>query len=148
MLEEGIVTESEQGSPQGATISPLLANASSDGWWSRRPGHQGAAFCRRDYESLKSKGIVFVRDPKDQPYGTVAVFAGGRVQRSLRQSMGPPSAEAIAIKYRWCRIDDGNLAIPGLDPGHHRAPANHSVDVGLAEGVAGQCPGLSSSCSE
>ena len=27
VLEEGIVTESEQGSPQGATISPLLANA-------------------------------------------------------------------------------------------------------------------------
>jgi RNA-directed DNA polymerase len=27
VLEEGIVTESEQGTPQGATISPLLANA-------------------------------------------------------------------------------------------------------------------------
>jgi RNA-directed DNA polymerase len=27
VLEDGIVTESEQGSPQGATISPLLANA-------------------------------------------------------------------------------------------------------------------------
>jgi predicted enzyme related to lactoylglutathione lyase len=28
----------------------------------------------RDYESMKSKGVVFVRDPKEQPYGTVAVF--------------------------------------------------------------------------
>src|SRR5258708_29393499 len=27
VLEEGIVTESEQGTPQGATISPLMANA-------------------------------------------------------------------------------------------------------------------------
>jgi len=27
VLEGGVVTESEQGSPQGATISPLLANA-------------------------------------------------------------------------------------------------------------------------
>lgn len=29
---------------------------------------------RRDYEAYKSRGIVFVRDPQDQPYGTVAVF--------------------------------------------------------------------------
>jgi uncharacterized glyoxalase superfamily protein PhnB len=28
----------------------------------------------RDYESMKSKGVVFVRDPKEQPYGIVAVF--------------------------------------------------------------------------
>jgi predicted enzyme related to lactoylglutathione lyase len=28
----------------------------------------------RDYESLKSKGVAFVRDPKEQPYGIVAVF--------------------------------------------------------------------------
>ena len=28
----------------------------------------------RDYESYKSRGIVFVRDPKDEPYGTGAVF--------------------------------------------------------------------------
>jgi len=28
----------------------------------------------RDYETYKSKGIVFVREPQDQPYGTVAVF--------------------------------------------------------------------------
>jgi catechol 2,3-dioxygenase-like lactoylglutathione lyase family enzyme len=28
----------------------------------------------RDYESLKTKGIVFVRDPKEHPYGIVAVF--------------------------------------------------------------------------
>jgi catechol 2,3-dioxygenase-like lactoylglutathione lyase family enzyme len=28
----------------------------------------------RDYESYRSKGIVFVREPQEQPYGTVAVF--------------------------------------------------------------------------
>jgi catechol 2,3-dioxygenase-like lactoylglutathione lyase family enzyme len=28
----------------------------------------------RDYESYRAKGVEFVRDPKDQPYGTVAVF--------------------------------------------------------------------------
>lgn len=29
---------------------------------------------RRDYDSYRSKGIEFVRDPQEQPYGTVAVF--------------------------------------------------------------------------
>jgi catechol 2,3-dioxygenase-like lactoylglutathione lyase family enzyme len=28
----------------------------------------------RDYESYKSKGVVFVRPPKEESYGTVAVF--------------------------------------------------------------------------
>lgn len=28
----------------------------------------------RDYEAMKSKGIEFVREPKKQDYGTVAVF--------------------------------------------------------------------------
>lgn len=29
---------------------------------------------KRDYESYKSKGVTFVREPKVEPYGTVAVF--------------------------------------------------------------------------
>lgn len=29
---------------------------------------------RRDYESYRAKGVVFVREPKEEPYGTVAVF--------------------------------------------------------------------------
>jgi catechol 2,3-dioxygenase-like lactoylglutathione lyase family enzyme len=28
----------------------------------------------RDYQSYKDKGVVFVREPKVEPYGTVAVF--------------------------------------------------------------------------
>ena len=28
----------------------------------------------RDYNNYSSKGIVFVREPKEEPYGTVAVF--------------------------------------------------------------------------
>ena len=28
----------------------------------------------RDYEAYRSKGVVFVREPAEQPYGTVAVF--------------------------------------------------------------------------
>ena len=29
---------------------------------------------RRDYDEMRSAGIRFVREPKDAPYGTVAVF--------------------------------------------------------------------------
>ena len=29
----------------------------------------------RDYRSMKEKGISFIRDPQEEPYGTVAVFS-------------------------------------------------------------------------
>jgi len=29
----------------------------------------------RDYKRLQSRNVTFVRDPKEEPYGTVAVFA-------------------------------------------------------------------------
>jgi catechol 2,3-dioxygenase-like lactoylglutathione lyase family enzyme len=29
---------------------------------------------RRDYDAMRAKGIEFIRDPVEQPYGTVAVF--------------------------------------------------------------------------
>ena len=29
---------------------------------------------QRDYAAMRAKGVVFVRDPKPAPYGTVAVF--------------------------------------------------------------------------
>ena len=28
----------------------------------------------RDYQAYKAKGVMFVREPKEEPYGTVAVF--------------------------------------------------------------------------
>jgi hypothetical protein len=28
----------------------------------------------RDFRSYQAKGVVFVREPKEEPYGTVAVF--------------------------------------------------------------------------
>jgi catechol 2,3-dioxygenase-like lactoylglutathione lyase family enzyme len=28
----------------------------------------------RDYEAMRAKGVTFVREPKEAPYGTVAVF--------------------------------------------------------------------------
>ena len=29
---------------------------------------------KRDYDAMKAKGVHFVREPKDEPYGVVAVF--------------------------------------------------------------------------
>ncbi|MEM7280549.1 MAG: VOC family protein [Pseudomonadota bacterium] len=65
---------------QGTTL--LLARASND-VQSRFVGNQsgGRVFLFlntddfwRDYQSMKSRGVHFVREPKEQPYGTVAVF--------------------------------------------------------------------------
>jgi catechol 2,3-dioxygenase-like lactoylglutathione lyase family enzyme len=60
----------------------LLARASSEEQQSRIGSQTGGRVFLflytddfwRDYESYKSKGIVFVREPKDELYGTVAVF--------------------------------------------------------------------------
>jgi catechol 2,3-dioxygenase-like lactoylglutathione lyase family enzyme len=60
----------------------LLARASSEEQQSRVGNQTGARVFlflytddfRRDYESYKSKGVVFVREPKEEAYGTVAVF--------------------------------------------------------------------------
>ena len=61
----------------------LLAKAASDEQ-SSRIGNQtgGRVFLflrtddfRRDYEDYQSKGVKFVRQPKEEDYGTVAVFA-------------------------------------------------------------------------
>jgi catechol 2,3-dioxygenase-like lactoylglutathione lyase family enzyme len=47
------------GSQTGGRVAYFL---STDDFW-------------RDYERYKAKGVRFVRDPVEQPYGTVAVFA-------------------------------------------------------------------------
>jgi len=68
--------------PPGSDARLLLARASS---WEQesRIGNQtsGRVFLFlytddfwRDYEVYKSKGVVFVREPKEEAYGTVAVF--------------------------------------------------------------------------
>ena len=70
-------------SPPGATESQLLlARASSPEQENRIGGQTGGRVFLflytddfwRDYESYKLKGVVFVREPKHEPYGTVAVF--------------------------------------------------------------------------
>lgn len=70
-------------SPPGATESRLLLARAANGEQATRIGNQtgGRVFLFlftddfwRDFRSYKSKGVTFVREPKEEPYGTVAVF--------------------------------------------------------------------------
>ena len=70
-------------SPPGSTESRLLLAKASTVEQESRIGAQtgGRVFLFlhtdnfwRDYERYKAQGIVFVRDPKQEVYGTVAVF--------------------------------------------------------------------------
>src|ERR1700730_917713 len=68
--------------PPGSDARLLLARASSEEQRSRIGNQTGGRVFLflytddfwRDYEAYKSKGIVFVREPKEEAYGTVAVF--------------------------------------------------------------------------
>ena len=69
--------------PPGATESRLLLARASNEQQKSRVGSQtgGRVFLFlhtdnfwRDYERYKSNGVVFVREPKREPYGMVAVF--------------------------------------------------------------------------
>lgn len=70
-------------SPPGAKESQLLLARASNPDQESRIGAQtgGRVFLFlytddfwRDYESYRAKGVVFVREPRSEPYGTVAVF--------------------------------------------------------------------------
>lgn len=69
--------------PPGATeCQLLLARASTPEQEARIGGQTGGRVFLflytdnfwRDYESYKSKGVEFIREPKHEPYGLVAVF--------------------------------------------------------------------------
>lgn len=87
LVEDTVVPEQSKRwvvvSPPGAVESQLLLARATTPEQQSHVGVQtgGRVFlflCTdnfwRDYESYKSKGIVFVREPKEEPYGTVAVF--------------------------------------------------------------------------
>jgi catechol 2,3-dioxygenase-like lactoylglutathione lyase family enzyme len=70
-------------SPPGAVESRLLLARAVGAEQSSRIGNQtgGRVFLFlntddfwRDYQTYKSKGVVFVREPKEESYGMVAVF--------------------------------------------------------------------------
>jgi catechol 2,3-dioxygenase-like lactoylglutathione lyase family enzyme len=69
--------------PHGAVESRILLARAANQAQKSRIGNQtgGRVFLFlytddfwRDYESYKSKGVKFVRPPREEPYGTVAVF--------------------------------------------------------------------------
>lgn len=70
-------------SPPGATESRLLLARAASGEQATRIGNQtgGRVFLFlftddfwRDYRSYKAKGVTFIREPREEPYGTFAVF--------------------------------------------------------------------------
>ena len=91
--------------PPGARESKLLLARASSPEQVARVGNQtgGRAFLflntdnfDRDYESFKKKGVIFVREPSQQPYGTVAVFQDpwGNLWDLLQPRVGNPEGEA------------------------------------------------------
>ena len=69
--------------PPGSTGTRLLLARASSPEQSSRVGNQtgGRVFLflytddfARDYRAFQDRGVVFVREPSQQPYGTVAVF--------------------------------------------------------------------------
>lgn len=109
LIEDTYVPEQNK---RWVTIAPpgsresrlLLARASSDEQ-AERIGNQtgGRVFLflytdnlARDYQAYKSKGITFVREPKEEPYGTVAVFEDlyGNLWDLLQPRSPQPNADA------------------------------------------------------
>ena len=87
LVEDTIVPEQSKRwvvvSPPGASESRLLLAKASSPEQESRVGQQtgGRVFLFlhtddfwRDYEQYKANGVEFVRPPKEEPYGVVAVF--------------------------------------------------------------------------
>ena len=87
LVEDSFVPEQNKRwvvvAPPGATESRLLLARAANPEQSSRVGNQtgGRVFLflytddfDRDYRAFRGKGVVFVREPSQQPYGTVAVF--------------------------------------------------------------------------
>jgi predicted enzyme related to lactoylglutathione lyase len=88
--------------PPNASTGLLLAQADGEPQ-QQAVGQQFAGrvgmFLRVDdfqtaYESMRRKGVEFVTDPRDEPYGRVAVFRD--VAGNRWDLLGPHSAEAAA----------------------------------------------------
>ena len=87
LIEDSFVPEQNKRwvvvAPPGSTESRLLLARASTEEQATRVGNQTGGRVSlflytddfaRDYQNYKTKGITFVREPKDEIYGTVAVF--------------------------------------------------------------------------
>ena len=87
LVEDTFVPEQQKRwvvvAPPGSTGAKLLIARASTAEQASRIGNQtgGRVFLflhtddfERDFDAYRAKGVVFVREPKDEPYGRVAVF--------------------------------------------------------------------------
>jgi catechol 2,3-dioxygenase-like lactoylglutathione lyase family enzyme len=85
LLEDTPLTDNKRWvlvAPIGSTTSLLLAKASTEEQKSRIGNQTGGRVFLflhttnfwQYYENIKEKGVQFVREPVDEPYGIVAVF--------------------------------------------------------------------------
>lgn len=86
LVEDTVLSDSKRWvlvAPPGAKESCLLLAKAADEEQASRIGNQtgGRVFLflytddlKRDYEQMKSRSVVFVREPVTEVYGTVAVF--------------------------------------------------------------------------
>ena len=87
LVEDTFVREQQKRwvvvAPPGSTGTKLLIARASTAEQASRIGNQtgGRVFLflhtddfERDFDAYRAKGVVFVREPKDEPYGRVAVF--------------------------------------------------------------------------
>jgi catechol 2,3-dioxygenase-like lactoylglutathione lyase family enzyme len=87
LIEDSFIPEQNKRwvvvAPPGSAGTRLLLARASSGEQVTRIGNQtgGRVFLflhtddfARDYQSYKAKGVIFVREPREEPYGTVAVF--------------------------------------------------------------------------
>jgi catechol 2,3-dioxygenase-like lactoylglutathione lyase family enzyme len=87
LIEDSFIPEQNKRwvvvAPPGSAGTRLLLARASSGEQVTRIGNQtgGRVFLflhtddfARDYQSYKAKGVIFAREPREEPYGTVAVF--------------------------------------------------------------------------
>jgi catechol 2,3-dioxygenase-like lactoylglutathione lyase family enzyme len=105
-------------SPPGATESRLLLARASTPEQEACIGAQtgGRVFLFldtddfwRDYEAYRARGIEFVRPPREEPYGTVAVFRD--LYGNLWDLLGPPPASGREP------VSQAGVAHSGFTPG-------------------------------
>lgn len=91
--------------PPGSAETRLLLARAANHEQTGRVGNQtgGRVFLflytdnfERDYQAYKAKGVMFVREPKEEPYGTVAVFKDlyGNLWDLLQPRSPQPDADA------------------------------------------------------
>ena len=109
LVEDTLVPEQNKRwvvvAPPGSAETRLLLARASNAEQTERVGNQtgGRVFLflytdnfERDYQAYKGKGVMFVREPKEEPYGTVAVFKDlyGNLWDLLQPRSPQPNADA------------------------------------------------------